>query len=97
MHLQVSSYMLIQTVSLKPTIKVGLEIAGRVPHIYCVIAHCTIMPVIIFIATFPQETGNATFQLKAKQLIHFFGVDTTKPAHSGLRGLRALTQNHLFT
>lgn len=43
------------------------------------------MPVIIFIATFPWETGNATFQLKAKQLTNFFGVDKTKPAHSGLK------------
>lgn len=43
------------------------------------------MPVIIFITTFPWETGNATFQLKAKQLINFLGVDKTKPAHCGLR------------
>lgn len=42
------------------------------------------MLVIIFMTTFPWETGNATFQVKAPQLI-FFGVDKTKPAHSGLR------------
>lgn len=31
------------------------------------------MPVIIFINTFPWKTGNATFQLKAKQLIFWGG------------------------
>lgn len=41
------------------------------------------MSVIIFITTFPWETGIATFQLKAKQLINFFGGGQNKPAQSG--------------
>jgi len=53
------------------------------------------MLLITFITTFPWETGNATFQLKAKQLINFFGVDKTKPAHSGLSCLRAHTSRAL--
>lgn len=31
------------------------------------------MLVIIFMTTFPWETGNATFQVKAPQLIFFWG------------------------
>lgn len=37
------------------------------------------MPVIVFITAFPWETGNATFQLKAKQFLNFFGVDKASP------------------
>lgn len=52
------------------------------------------MSVIIFITTIPRETGIATFQLKAKQLINFFGAGQNKPAQSGWRWLRAHSTGH---
>lgn len=41
------------------------------------------MSVIVFIITFPWETGIATFLPKAKQLINFLGGGQNKPAQSG--------------